>query len=146
CGVSVGLAVLLLAGTGCVMKKKGYVGAGMPLSEEGAPASFSQSTAPVASTKPASVEYSTNTTSRLITYDATLRLVVQDLPGTLTALQEMAAALQGYMQTMTGESIILRIPAARLQDALEQVEALGSVTSREIKGSDVTEEMLDLEI
>lgn len=91
-------------------------------------------------------EQTTNAPDRLMTYDATLALVVQDLPGTMETIKAMGQRLKGYMQSMTQDSIVLRIPAAQLQEALRQAEALGEVTAREIKGADVTEEMLDLDI
>lgn len=94
----------------------------------------------------AGVEQTTNATDRLMTYDATLSLVVRDVATALEALRAQAATLKGYMQSMTQDSIVLRIPAARLQEAIHQAEALGDVTAREIVGTDVTEEMLDLDI
>jgi len=94
----------------------------------------------------AGVEQTTNATDRLMTYDATLALVVQDLPGALDTLKTMGQRLKGYMQSMSQSSIVLRIPAEHLQEALHQTEALGEITTRDIKGTDVTEEMLDLDI
>lgn len=83
---------------------------------------------------------------RLIVYNATLRVVVQDVAGSLEALKAMASRWKGYMQGMTQDSIVLRIPSDRFQEAIGAVEKLGEVTAREVQGQDVTEEMLDLDI
>ena len=50
------------------------------------------------------------------------------------------------MQSMDAQSITIRVPASHLNKILQQIEALGQVTAKEIQGSDVTEEMLDLNI
>jgi len=91
-------------------------------------------------------EQTTNATDRLIMYDATLHIVVPDAGSALTAIKTMADNLGGYMQSLTGNAIVLRIPGPRLNEAMRQVEKLGEVSYREIKGTDVTEEMLDLDI
>ncbi len=41
-------------------------------------------------------------------------------------------------------TFLLRVPAFRFGEALEQVEALGKVTGRQVRGEDVTEEFVDL--
>ena len=92
------------------------------------------------------VDTTSNVTDRLLIYDATVHLVVEDVEATLTALKAMAAELKGYMQEMTEASIALRIPAADFSRALARLTELGEVASREIKGADVTEEMRDLDI
>ena len=81
-----------------------------------------------------------------MTYDATLRVVVQNIAGAMESLKAMTSNLKGYMQGMSENSITVRVPAARLNDAFEQVGKLGEITSRTIKGDDVTEEMMDLDI
>jgi hypothetical protein len=94
----------------------------------------------------AGVEQTSNAVERLIIYDATVRLVVKDVPGTLSSLKRLASSLGGYMQAMSDNSITLRIPAKQLNETLQRVEDMGEVTSRDIRATDVTEEMLDLDI
>ncbi|MBI3986393.1 MAG: DUF4349 domain-containing protein [Lentisphaerae bacterium] len=95
---------------------------------------------------PTTPESTTNVTDRLMIYDGTMTLVVQDTAATLAKLKAMAAALKGYMQGMTSSSIVLRIPAAQFNQAIQAVENLGEVIDQSITGSDVTEEMRDLDI
>jgi len=92
------------------------------------------------------IEQTTNATDRMIMYDATLHLVVPRLQATLDTIKGMATTFNGYMQSLSSSSIILRIPQPRLNEVMLAIEKLGEVTSREIKGTDVTEEMMDLDI
>lgn len=92
------------------------------------------------------VEQSAKAAERLMTYDATLCVVVQNVARAMESLKSMTGNLKGYMQSMSENSISLRIPAARLNDAFEEVGKLGEITARTIKGDDVTEEMMDLDI
>jgi hypothetical protein len=50
------------------------------------------------------------------------------------------------MQEMGPDFITIKVPADKFQDAIVACEKLGEVTSREIKGSDITEQMRDLRI
>ena len=148
CAVIVGVG-LLLAVPGCksYYSSKLCARPSMGSDADSLPAATSAETADGDEpAETAGVEQTTNITDRLMTYDATLAIVVQDLPGALDTLKAMGLRLKGYMQSMTQNSIVLRIPATRLQEALHQTEALGEMTAREIKGTDVTEEMLDLDI
>jgi hypothetical protein len=97
----------------------------------------------VASFKP---EFSTNNADRVMIYDGTISIVVHDVAATIDKLKELAAGIKGYIQEMTERSIVLRIPATQFNGALRKIEELGEVTSEQIKGQDVTEEMMDLDI
>lgn len=112
--------------------------------ETNLPANNSEAGAEVATT--GNLEQTANAPERLMTYDVTLRVVVQNIAGAVESLKVMTSTLKGYMQSMQENTLIVRIPAARLNDALEQVGKLGEITSRTIKGTDVTEEMMDLDI
>lgn len=92
------------------------------------------------------LEQTTNATDRLIMYDATLHVVVPEAGSVLSAIKTLAANLGGYMQSLTGNAIVLRIPGPRLNDAIRQIEQMGEISFRQIMGTDVTEEMLDLDI
>ena len=145
----VGVLAVMVTAAGCATQDwnppRAYAQAGAAMSPEAVVLAGErfESGKLVAATGP---EESTNATDRLMTYDATLRVVVQDVSGSLAALQKMAASLKGYMQSMSESSIILRIPGVQLNEAIRQVEKVGEVASREIKGTDVTEEMRDLDI
>lgn len=90
--------------------------------------------------------FTTNVTDRLMIYDATITLVVPDITGALDKVRALAAGFKGYMQQMGENSITLRIPAARLNEAIAAAEKMGTVVSRQIEGTDVTDEMRDFDI
>ena len=83
---------------------------------------------------------------RLVTYDAVLNVVVDSVEESMQRLKATFEAMGAYMQEMTSNSITFRVPADRFRDALDEVERLGEVTWRDIKGTDVTEKMRDLGI
>jgi hypothetical protein len=84
--------------------------------------------------------------SRLVVYNAVLDLVVARISDAIEQVRTTASNLDGYMQEMKSQSIIIRIPADKFQQALADIEKLGEVTRKEIKGTDVTDEMRDLNI
>jgi Domain of unknown function (DUF4349) len=92
------------------------------------------------------IELTAHASERLMTYDVSMRMVVQNIASALDSLKAMTSNLKGYMQSMEENTIIVRIPSARLNEAFEQVAKIGEITSRNIKGTDVTEEMMDLDI
>jgi hypothetical protein len=97
----------------------------------------------------------TDTGQRLVIRNASLTLVVPDSGEAVDRISALAAQMDGFVVTSqssrvkdqpTYGSITIRVPAARLEEALKQIEALGSeVRNRTIGGQDVTEEYTDLE-
>jgi hypothetical protein len=83
---------------------------------------------------------------RLVVYNAVVNVVVQNISQSIGQLRSTVSAMGGYMQQMTSSSITLKVPAKRFTDALAEVEKLGEVTHKDIKGTDVTEQMRDLNI
>jgi hypothetical protein len=92
------------------------------------------------------IERTANAPERLMTYDVSMCIAVQNISAALESLKSMIANLKGYMQSMEGNTITVRIPSSRLNEAFDQLGKLGEITSRTIKGTDVTEEMMDLDI
>jgi hypothetical protein len=84
--------------------------------------------------------------ARSIIYNAGLQIVVPDIATAQRAVQQQAAAAQGYLQELDGSRIIVRVPAAKFESVLMALEKLGEVTGRHVKANDVTEEMRDLNI
>lgn len=82
---------------------------------------------------------------RIVVYTAGLRVVVADIRAAMDRAEAFAASMQGYVQEIDGDRIVLRIPAERFDEALRQAEALGEVSHREVKALDVTEEYVDLD-
>jgi len=113
------------------------------------PAELSGSSSTEAGGQPAAtgnIEQTAKAAERMMTYDATMHVVVQNIAGALDSLKAMGGKMKGYMQSMSEHSITLRVPADRLNDAFVEVGKLGEITSRTIEGDDVTEEMMDLDI
>ena len=85
-------------------------------------------------------------TQRQVVYNAVINVVVERISDSLNQIKTALTNMGGYMQEMSGNSITLKVPAGKLQDAIAEVEKLGEVTLKDIKGTDVTEEMRDLNI
>jgi hypothetical protein len=83
---------------------------------------------------------------RHVVYNAVINIVVERISGSLNQIKTTVTNMGGYMQEMSSNSITLKVPAGKLQDAIAEVEKLGEVTLKDIKGTDVTEEMRDLNI
>ena len=90
---------------------------------------------------------------RLIIRNASLELVVDDTEEAVDNLNAMASEMGGYVvesnmytyQEGMRAHLTLRVPAEKLDGALERVRALATEVRREsISGQDVTEEYVDL--
>jgi hypothetical protein len=82
---------------------------------------------------------------REVVYNAGFRLVVQSIDDAIKAMQQLAAETGGYLQEIKGDSVTIRVPAAKYDSAVERVAALGQVIDRQLQALDVTEEYVDLE-
>jgi len=83
---------------------------------------------------------------RLVIYNGIIYLVVERITDTIDQIKKFTEEMGGYMQSMSASSITLKVPADKFPDAIAMVEKLGEVTKKEIKGSDVTDEVRDLRI
>ena len=81
---------------------------------------------------------------RQVVYTAALAVVVPDVPRAVAAAQALATRMGGYIQRRTVRSIILRVPAGRFAQALAELDKAGTVTDRDIRALDVTEQYVDL--
>lgn len=84
--------------------------------------------------------------NRLIIYTADMTLVVDNISETLVKIRTITETHKGYMKSMDSRSIVIRIPASKFNKIVETIENFGEITHKSIKGKDVTEEMLDLNI
>jgi hypothetical protein len=91
-------------------------------------------------------EIDSSQNERIVIYNAVINVVVERISDSMDKIKAAVTSMGGYMQEMSGNSITLKVPAARFQDAIAEVESLGEVTRKDIKGSDVTEEMRDLKV
>lgn len=84
--------------------------------------------------------------ARKVIYTGTFAMLVADVTRAVEATRKMAEQMGGYMERMTGTHIVVRVPATRFSEATAALAALGTITEKEIKAQDVTEEHTDLEI
>lgn len=99
------------------------------------------------------------TVERMVIKNADLRIVVADPQAKMSAIQTMAVEMGGYVvssniyQTYTSNNvqvpegnITIRVPAERLNEALEQIKADAvEVQSETVSGEDVTRDYVDLQ-
>jgi hypothetical protein len=83
---------------------------------------------------------------RLVVYNGVIDVVVHRISDSLARIKTTVEDMGGYMQEMTANSITLKIPADKFAAAIEEVGKLGEVTQKDIKGTDVTDQMRDLDI
>jgi hypothetical protein len=85
---------------------------------------------------------------------AYLTIEVNDVPGSVETLKNLASQKGGYLSSTNIQknynnrlsgSVILRVPAAEFENTLTGVKAIGTVKSVSTQGQDVTEEYVDLQ-
>ena len=86
------------------------------------------------------------TTQRLLVYSGHLEAAVGNVDEALDAARAMAEELGGYFQSLSDQTITIRVPAKRWEEALTRVAAIGRILSRRIEAADVTEEVVDLKL
>ena len=82
---------------------------------------------------------------RIVIYNAAFRVVVAEVVDAIKKTEALADELGGYVQSINGDSITIRVPVRNYQDAVARVEKLGRVSHRELEAQDVTEEFVDLQ-
>ena len=87
---------------------------------------------------------------RMVIFTAKLRLEVEDVDFTVYEIRLIAEGCGGFVAGIsTSKSewgvMTLRVPQDEFYDAIDEVEALGEVEERELKGEDITETYVDLE-
>lgn len=82
----------------------------------------------------------------LLIYTAVLNLAVHQVEDQQNALQAIARAHGGFMARRSGAEMVIRVPAARFEEALAATEALGDVLGRTVDAQDVGEEFRDTNI
>jgi peptidoglycan hydrolase-like protein with peptidoglycan-binding domain len=83
---------------------------------------------------------------RQVIYTATLTVLSPDPDGAVESVKQIAQKVGGYATTLRGQQITVRIPADRFDAVMADIAKLGLVTDRAIDASDVTEQLLDLQI
>lgn len=83
---------------------------------------------------------------REVIYTADLGVIVVSIEQSTQAVQSLAEKIGGYLEESSSSSITIRVPASKFEDTIEKIAKLGEVIDRSIVASDVTEEMIDLNI
>lgn len=87
--------------------------------------------------------------SRNVTISVYMRIQVNDVNSAHFKLYKIASQYGGYVQSSSiyegGGYVTLRVPAERLENALEDVRKIGEIEKEERNVEDVTEQILDLE-
>jgi hypothetical protein len=85
---------------------------------------------------------------------AYLTIEVNDIPGSVETLKNIAAHKGGYVSSTNIQknynnrlsgSVIIRVPAAEFENTLTGIKAIGTVKSISTQGQDITEEYVDLQ-
>ena len=82
----------------------------------------------------------------ILIYTANYRLAVFDVAAGLETTEQAILGLGGFVVRRTTEEIVVRVPAARFQEAVARIEKVGEIVQRNVEAQDVTEEFLDAEI
>lgn len=83
---------------------------------------------------------------RKMIFTAHYFMTVLDVKSAQDALQKQAESLGGYVQSITDDTMTLRIPLDKANGFLGDLGKFGTINSRSISGRDVTSEMVDMEI
>ena len=84
--------------------------------------------------------------NRMVIRTASLSLRVERADSTLRRLTQLAESFGGYPASTDNTTARLRVPAARLDEALDRIAALGKVTDRRLSTEDITNGYRDLGI
>jgi hypothetical protein len=115
---------------------------------------YGENAVPVPANAPADSGSGSLTPDTKIIKTASLTIEVNDVPGSVEFLKNLAAQKGGYLSStnvqknynnrLTG-TVIIRVPAKEFETTLTGVQAIGTVKSVSTQGQDVTEEYVDLQ-
>lgn len=83
---------------------------------------------------------------RMVVFDATLRISVQNADSLNRKLTGVFKKYDGYAVTLGNDRSTIRVNAASLNKAIADIAQLGKLKSKTLKGSDVTDEFKDFGI
>ncbi|HEY6953184.1 MAG TPA: DUF4349 domain-containing protein [Bacteroidota bacterium] len=92
----------------------------------------------------ASEQNTTSTLERVIQYSATINMNTDSPDSLFKRILDLTVANEGYMLRTEKERITVRIPTPRFASFLNSLSGYGEVVSKNIEGTDVTEEYFDL--
>jgi hypothetical protein len=88
--------------------------------------------------------------ARMVVFTAELRFEVEDVDSALDAISIYAVESGGFVAGVSategeGGIIAIRVPQETFYEAIREIERLGEVREKEVKGEDITEGYVDLE-
>jgi len=83
---------------------------------------------------------------RQVAFSATLRISTPDVPQAVRNANAVAQKFGGYAASLNDRGCSLKIPVKNAEAALDALEKLGTVNSREIDAQDVTDTAFDLDM
>ena len=76
-------------------------------------------------------------------YSGFCRLVVDEVEQARRQLEELAVASGGYIESVNGPAVSLRVPASRFREVFAAVQKLGDVAAKAIETYDVSDTLRD---
>lgn len=80
---------------------------------------------------------------RKVIYTASLTIATADPRSSVDQASQLAQRLGGYMQKMTNDAIVIRVPAKSFDEAMDALAEIGTIIDRQVTARDVTEEYTD---
>lgn len=113
-----------------------------PAQPEGAPTTTPGNTA---EPEPAVADDTPQGLARQIIYTAAMSVSVFNVEEALETVEKLPERHGGWIATMTGETLVIRIPSKNLRKAMDELSAMGVVEYRTLESSDVSDEYYDIE-
>jgi hypothetical protein len=85
-------------------------------------------------------------TSRMMIYNASISLEARNPDTVALKVAAIAKKYKGYVLTSSNTYTSIRVLSASLKEALDEIETFGKVKSKNISGTDVTDEFTDYTI
>lgn len=82
----------------------------------------------------------------MLIYTANVQMAVYEVRNSLGEVEGLAKSLGGFLAKRNDNSITIRVPASKFEDALRRIEKLGDMINRDVTVDDVTEEFNDVDI
>jgi len=86
------------------------------------------------------------TQAPMLIYTANVQMAVYEVRNSLGEVESLARSLGGFLAKRNENSITIRVPASKFEDALRRIEKLGDMINRDVQVDDVTEEFNDVDI
>ncbi len=83
---------------------------------------------------------------RQVHYEGTLKLIANQPNKVIEQAVEWVRGDGGYVESLSGQQVVLQIPAARFRPLFDKILGLGDVADKQLSARDVTEEFLDVDM